>query len=268
MIERSLVKVRLLAIWTDGKAEGRAESSESEKRKSQKKEDQSARKVEKSPRNAVFSNVLWFVALEGRKARRRGTKHIWTQNGKSHQCGCTFGSWDVEKVHAAVARITFPSQNGKNTTVSEHFWKLRSWKSARRCGAKHISKWTWEKRRIFGPLLEAERPKKCTLLWPFWHKAHLELKMWKAHHVRTILDVQPTFFVATTTTTAAKQNYTTTTTPITTTSTTTPTLQLQLQLPIQLQLQLRYTITTTTTTTATWTTTTSTYSTLHYTRDR
>ena len=50
-----------------------------------------------------------------------------------------FGSWDVEKVHAIVARSTFPSQNVQNTPFSDHFWKLRCWKSARRCGAKHIS---------------------------------------------------------------------------------------------------------------------------------
>ena len=52
----------------------------------------------------------------------------------------TFGSCDVEKVHAVVARSTFPSQNVQNTPCSDHFWKLRCRKSARRCGAKHISK--------------------------------------------------------------------------------------------------------------------------------
>ena len=39
--------------------------------------------------------------------------------------GTTFGSCDVEKVHAVVARSTFPSQNVQNTSVSDHFWKLR-----------------------------------------------------------------------------------------------------------------------------------------------
>ena len=52
----------------------------------------------------------------------------------------TFGSCDVEKVHAVVARSTFRSQNVQNTPCSDHFWKSRCWKSARRCGAKHISK--------------------------------------------------------------------------------------------------------------------------------
>ena len=45
-----------------------------------------------------------------------------------------------EKVHAVVARSTFPSQNVKNTRGADHFWHLRCRKSARRCGAKHISK--------------------------------------------------------------------------------------------------------------------------------
>ena len=62
------------------------------------------------------------------------------QDYKTCQHRTTFGSWAVEKVHAVVARSTFPSQNGKNTTCSHHFLTSRCWKSARGCGAKHISK--------------------------------------------------------------------------------------------------------------------------------
>ena len=65
--------------------------------------------------------------------------HFQVKMYKTHQCRTTFGSWDVEKVHAVVARSTFPSQNVQNTPFSDHFWKLRCRKSARRCGAKHIS---------------------------------------------------------------------------------------------------------------------------------
>ena len=36
-----------------------------------------------------------------------------------------FGGWDVEKVHAVVARSTFRSQNVKNTRGSDHFWRFR-----------------------------------------------------------------------------------------------------------------------------------------------
>ena len=61
---------------------------------------------------------------------------MWkTPHGRSH-----FGSSDVEKCHAAVARSTFASQNAQNTTLSGHFLKFRCPKMARRCGAKHICK--------------------------------------------------------------------------------------------------------------------------------
>ena len=45
-----------------------------------------------------------------------------------------------KKVHAVVARSTFRSEKVQNTPCTDHFWKLRCRKSARRCGAKHISK--------------------------------------------------------------------------------------------------------------------------------
>ena len=44
-----------------------------------------------------------------------------------------------KKLHAIVVRSTFPSQNARNAPCSEHFWEFRCSKSARRCGAKHIS---------------------------------------------------------------------------------------------------------------------------------
>ena len=66
--------------------------------------------------------------------------HFQVKIYKTHHSRTTFGSSDVEKVHAVVARSTFRSQNVQNTPTSDHFWKLRCRKSARRCGAKHISK--------------------------------------------------------------------------------------------------------------------------------
>ena len=71
--------------------------------------------------------------------------HLQVKKLKTPQIRSTFGSWDVEKVHAVVARSTFASEKAKNTSNSEHFWKLRCGKSARRCGAKHISKSKCEK---------------------------------------------------------------------------------------------------------------------------
>ena len=93
--------------------------------------------------------------------------HLEVKMYKTPHVRSTFGSCAVEKVHAVVARSACPSQNVQNTTCSDHFWKLHvekvhavvarrtfasekakstsrlsCWKSARRCGAKHISKST------------------------------------------------------------------------------------------------------------------------------
>ena len=92
------------------------------------------------------------------------------------------GQMRDEKLHAVVARSTFRSQNVQNTPLSDHFWKLRCRKSARRCGAKHISKSKCTKHLSLGPLLEVEMSKKCT---PLWCEAHFEVKMYKTHHCRT-----------------------------------------------------------------------------------
>ena len=156
-------------------------------------------KVGKSRFTVFFQ---WFWAPEGRKVgllkRRvrsqlaRGEMknctplwreaHFQVKMHKAHHCRTTFGSCDVEKVHAVVARSTFRSQHAQNTPLSDHFWKLRCRKSARRCGAKHISKSKCTKHQGFGPLLEVQMSKKCT---PLWHEAHFEVKMLKAFWVRT-----------------------------------------------------------------------------------
>ena len=176
----------------DGKSQRREEKSRREKireeKLSEEKKIQVREKVGKS-RNTVF--FQWFMAPEGRKVgslKRRVQSHVarWEMKSctpllreayfqvklyKAHQLRSTFGSWDVEKVHAfvapsifpspnvqntsfgallevemskkvhaVVARSIFPSQTVQNTPASEHFWKLRCRKSARLCGSKHISK--------------------------------------------------------------------------------------------------------------------------------
>ena len=108
--------------------------------------------------------------------------HFQVKMYKAHHSRTTFGSWDVQKVHAVVARSTFPSQNVQNTPGPDHFWKLRCPKSVRCCGAKHISKWKCTNHTRCGPLLEVEMSKKCT---PLWREAHFQVKMYKTHQLRT-----------------------------------------------------------------------------------
>ena len=159
---------------------------------------QMRKRVGKS-RNTVFFE--WFGAPEGRKVgslKRRVRSqlvrwemknctplwreaHFQVKMYKTHHSRTTFGSWDVEKVHAVVTRSTFWSQNVQNTPASDHFWKLRCRKSARRCGAKHILKSKCTKHTSFGPLLEVEMSKKCT---PLWREAHFEVKTYKTPQLR------------------------------------------------------------------------------------
>ena len=127
--------------------ERRAEERRSEKRKS-------------GGCGASWPDERWKIA------RRCGAKHISKSKkctpllGEAHlqvkklktlQVRNTFWSWDVEKVHTVVAQSTFASEKAKNTSRSDHFWKLRCRKSARR--------------------LQRE--------------AHFEIKMFKTSHVRT-----------------------------------------------------------------------------------
>ena len=138
--------------------------------KIRRKKMQVREKVGKS-RNTVF--FRGFVAPEGWKVgslKRRVRRHLgrWEMKSctplwreadfevkryKTPQRRTTFGSWDVEKVHAVVARSTFPSQNVQNTS-------------------KHLS---------VGRLLEVAMSEKCT---PLWREAHFQVKMYKTPHVR------------------------------------------------------------------------------------
>ena len=177
----------------------KAEVRRVRREKIRRKKMQMREKVGKSRFTVFFQ---WFVAPEGRKVgslkRRVRTQlarwemkkctplwreaHFQVKMYKTRQVRTTFGSCDVEKVHAVVARSTFPSENVQNTPGSDHFWKLRCRKSARRCGAKHISKSKCTKHTMVGPLLEVEMLKKCT---PLWREAHFQVKMYKTRQVRT-----------------------------------------------------------------------------------
>ena len=86
-----------------------------------------------------------------------------------------------------MARSTFASQNVQSTPLSDHFWKLRCRKSARRCGAKHISKSKCTKHTSSGPLLEVQMSKKCT---PLWREAHFEVKILKTLGFEPLLEAQ------------------------------------------------------------------------------
>ena len=146
----------------------KSRGEKSQKRQDQKKEEVDARKDRKVAIHCVFPMICGSGGSKSRLAKAAGAEPA--------------GQMRHEKVHAVVARSTFPSQNGQNTRGADHFWKLRCRKSARRCGAKHILKSKCTKHTNVGPLLEVPMSKKCT---PLWREAHFEVKMYKTHHGRT-----------------------------------------------------------------------------------
>ena len=133
-----------------------------------RKKMQMREKVGKS-RNTVF--FQWFVAPEGRKVGSL-KRRVRSQPAR----------WEMKKCTPLWREAHFQVKMLKTTRGSDDFWKLQCRKSARRCGAKHISKSKCAKHTRSGPLLEVEMSKKCT---PLWRKAHFEVKMYKTHHSRT-----------------------------------------------------------------------------------
>ena len=146
----------------------KAEVRRVRREKIRRKKMQMREKVGKS-RNTVF--FQWFAAPEGRKVgslKRRVRSQL--------------ARWEMKSCTPLWREAHFQVKMYKNTPFSDHFWKLRCRKSARRCGAKHISKSKCTKHLSVGRLLEVEMSKKCT---PLWREAHFEVKMYKTHHSRT-----------------------------------------------------------------------------------
>ena len=132
----------------DGQSQ-RREERRSKKIESQKKENPGARKGRKVAKHSVFPMVCGSGGSKSRLAKAAGAEPA--------------GHMRDEKLHAIVAQSTFPSQNVQNTPAPDHFWKLRCRKSARSCGAKHISISNCEKHQGFGPRPKGRRKGLWTL---------------------------------------------------------------------------------------------------------
>ena len=136
---------------------------EEKKKEDQKRESLRRKKIQVREKAGKSRNTMffqWFVAPEERKVgslKRRVRSQLarWEMKNctplwreahfevkmyKTHQVRTTFGSCDVEKVHAVVVQSTF----GRHT--------------------------------MLGPLLEVAMSKKCT---PLWREAHFQVKMLK-----------------------------------------------------------------------------------------
>ena len=183
--------------WKAEQGKRKIRRKKSKRERVRRKKMQMREKVGKS-RNTVF--FQWFCGSGGSKSR------LAKAAGAEPAC-----QMSDEKLHTVVARSTFRSQNVQSTSASDHFWKLRCRKSARHCGAKHISKWkctktpgadhfgSWDVEKVHAVVARSTCPsenvqntpwsdhfwqlrcrKKCT---PLWREAHFEVKMYKTPHV-------------------------------------------------------------------------------------
>ena len=153
--------------WKAEQGRGR-EKRKIRRKKNKKKEDADAWKGRKVAKHCIFPMIWGSGGSKSRLAKAAGAEPA--------------GQMRNEKLHAVVARSTFPSQNVQNTPGADHLWQLRCRKSARRCGAKHISKSKCTKHTSSGQLLAVEMLKKRT---PLWREADFEVKMYKTHHGRS-----------------------------------------------------------------------------------
>ena len=138
-----------------------------EERKSQKKEDAGAREGRKVTNHCVFPMICGSGGSKSRLAKAAGAEPA--------------GQMRDEKMHAV-----FGAQHISKSKCTKHtkfgpLLEVEMSKTCTRCGAIHISKSKCTKHFSFGALLKVALSKKCT---PLWREAHVEVKMYKAHHVR------------------------------------------------------------------------------------
>ena len=184
---------------------GEAKKWEDQRRERVRRKKMQVREKKGTSRFTVF--FKWFVARDGRKVNslKRQVRSqlakwemkkctpLWREANfevktyKTYQVRTTCWSGDVEKVHAVVARSTFSSQNVQNVPGPDHLLERRCRKSARCCGAKHISKSKCRKRTRSGPLVEVEMSKKCT---PLWREAQFQVKIHKTPRFGRLLEVE------------------------------------------------------------------------------
>ena len=123
---------------------------------------------EKAEKSRFIVSFQWFVAAEGHKVgslKRRVRSHL----GRWEMKNCT-PLW--REAGLQVKKL----KTSKNTSRSEHSWKLRCRKNARHPGTKDT--FPSPKHTMFGPLLEVEMSEKCT---PLWREAHFKVKTTKTH---------------------------------------------------------------------------------------
>ena len=104
-------KAQVVRVKEEKRREEKRRRKKIKKIKSQKKDDPGAQKGRKVAKHCVFPMICGSGGSKSRLAKAAGAEPA--------------GQMRDEKLHAVVARRTFPSENLQNTPCSDHFWKLR-----------------------------------------------------------------------------------------------------------------------------------------------
>ena len=158
----------------------REEERRAEKRKNKKKEDAGARKGRRAAIHSFFPMTCVSRGSKSRLAKRRVGSHlarweiknctpVWRKARfqvkiyKAHHAWTTFGSWDVKRARAVVARSTFPSQDCARNTMLGPLWRLRSIsKKCKPLWREAPLEPTCTKHLCVGALLEVDISETCT----------------------------------------------------------------------------------------------------------
>ena len=89
-------------------------------------------------RKHLSAGAILEVAMFQNATRLWREAHLQVKMHKTPHSRSHFGSCDVQKWHAAVARSIFVSQNVEKLRGTDHFSEVWCQKIARRCGVKHI----------------------------------------------------------------------------------------------------------------------------------
>ena len=123
--------------------------------------------------NTPFSGHFWKLRCR-KSACRCGAKHISTSKCTKHTILRPLLEVAMSKKCTPLWREAhFHVKMYKTHHSQTTFGSCDVEKSARRCGAKHISKSKVSKHGGFRPLFDVQMSTKCTLLW---REAHLQVK--------------------------------------------------------------------------------------------
>ena len=138
----------------------------------------SSQKCQKLP----ASDHFWKLRCRKKCTPLWREAHFQVKMYKTRQLRTPFGSWDVEKVRAVVARSTFPSQKCQKLRGSDHFWRFRCGCAWQAQGVVNLAKSEQNVRALYQ--FQLQPTKHCTT--PHYLTLHYSTLHYTAPHYTTL----------------------------------------------------------------------------------